>query len=496
MKNLIYMMFGTICFSAICLFAQAAEGNAPATLTVGAASEEITPETPVMMGGYASRSKPHEGVRSPIFTRVLYCAKGAEQILWTESDLIGFEAEDAAKIRQTLSDATNVPAERVIVSTTHTHSAPAAAPICSPKESDYLENFLIPRMVIAAKKAIQTAEDCTMTVVEGESHLAHDRRNDPAPGDGAAPNADKAKAVVDYRVPAVGFQKADGSFKAVLIQYAMHPTSWSDQLIGAEWPGETAIAIRETFGDNVEPFVVQGAAGNLSSPSRKAPPEEMRRWGRELVATVAEKLQTAKPLETAPFAAASSAFFCDYDRFDAETIRAKAEEYRKQFAGRPDIIEFTINPWEKNTLDALENGTMQNQEIFVQAVLFGDHIFVTTPFETFSHLNNLLAERCGFPVHVVGYTNGVYNYFPTKEAFEQGGYEPNSYLWYRSFPMKPGALEKLAEDLAPILSKLKIRVPSGAKVKIENLLFRQKNLDIARSGNVPFHPFVAPAPLG
>ena len=449
-------MFATICFSAICFFAHAAEKGASTTLFVGAASENITPQTPVMLGGYASRSKPHEGVRTPIFTRVLYCALGAEKIVWTESDLIGFEAEDAAKIRQILSEATGVPAERVIVSTTHTHSAPAATPICSPKESDYLDHYLIPRMVKAAKRAVETAEECSMVVVEGESHLAHDRRNDPAPGDGAAPNADKAKAVVDYRVPAVGFKRADGSFKAVLIQYAMHPTSWGDQLIGAEWPGETAIAIRETFGENVEPFVVQGGAGNLSSPSRKAPPEEMRRWGRELVAAVAEKLQNAPTLAPVRFNALSGTFVCEYNRLTAETIRAKAQSYREQFAARPDIIEFTVDPWEKITLDALENGSMQSQEIFVQAVMFGDHVFVTTPFETFSHLNNMLAERTDFSVHVVGYTNGVYNYFPTKEAFEQGGYEPESYVWYRRFPMKPGALEKLADDLTPFLKELKM----------------------------------------
>lgn len=424
------------------------------TILVGAASEEITPETPMMMGGYASRSKPHEGVRSPIFTRILYVEKNGVKLIWTESDLIGFEAEDAERIRTLISEATGIPADRVIVSATHTHSAPAAAAICSPKEKDYLENFLMPKMVAGAKRAVESAEPCTMTVVEGHSELAHDRRNDPAPGDGAAPNPDKALAVVDYRVPAVGFRRADGSFKAVLIQYAMHPTSWSDQLIGAEWPGNTAVAVRKTFGEACEPFVLQGAAGNISPPSRKAPPEEMQRWGDELVASVAEKLRSEPPLESPRFAVESETLTVEYDRFTPEFIRAKAEEFRKQFAKRSDIIEFTIDPWEKKTLDALENGTQKEENIFVQAVAFGDMIFVTTPFETFSHLNGLLGERAAVPVHIIGYTNGTFNYFPTKEAYEQGGYEPNSYVWYRRFPMKPGGLEKLADDLVPLVKKV------------------------------------------
>ena len=448
--KLTILLATVFCCSAVsAIFADEAEKF----LTVGAACEEITPETPILMGGYASRSKPHEGVRTPIFTRVLYCAKGDAKMIWVETDLIGFEAEDAATVRKLVADATGVSENSVIVSATHTHSGPAAAAICAPKEVDYLNNFLMPRIVQAAKKAIETAEPCTMTVVQGYSKLAHDRRNDPVPGDGAAPNPDKALAVVDYRVPAVGFKRADGSFKAVLIQYAMHPTSWGDQLIGAEWPGNTATAIRKTFGDACEPFVLQGAAGNLGSPCRKAPPEEMQRWGDELVASVAEMLKTETPLEKARFAIASETVSVEYDRFTPEFIRAKAEQLRKQFAARPDIIEYTIDPWKKITLGYLENGTGMTENIFVSAVAFGDHVFVTTPFETFSHLNDFLCAKMKYPVHVIGYTNGVFNYFPNREAFAQGGYEPESYVWYRHFPMKPGALEKLADDLCPILNK-------------------------------------------
>lgn len=433
-----------------------------ATLLVGAASEDITPDTPVMMGGYASRSTPHEGVRSPIFTRILYLrnVNDTESLLWSESDLIGFEPEDTIKIKAILSEKTSVPVERIIISATHNHSGPATAAICSPKESDYLEKFLVPRIVKAAERAIAQAEICRMVVVEGHSELAHDRRNDAIPGDGAAPNQDKAKAVVDYRVPAVAFKrtKAAGdspadSMKAVLIQYAMHPTSWGDQLIGSEWPGSTANAIRERFGKDVEPFVIQGAAGNLGSPARKAPPEEMARWGRELVASVADQLEKVPPLEVARLAVRTATIPVEFDRFTADEVRQQATDNRKTFAKRPDIIEFTIDPWEKTLLDHLEKGTGFTEDITVTAVALGNHVFVTTPFETFSHLNNFLAKKVNFPVHVIGYTNGVLNYFPSLDAFEQGGYEPNSYLWYRRFPMKRGGLEKLADDLVPLVTR-------------------------------------------
>ena len=54
---------------------------------------------------------------------------------------------------------------------------------------------------------------------------------------------------------------------------------------------------------------------------------------------------------------------------------------------------------------------------------------------------------------MIVYTNGTFNYFPDIESFMQGGYEPEAYIWYDHFPLKPGGLEKLADDLVPLLEK-------------------------------------------
>ena len=436
------------------IFSECLKAEDRTTILVGASSVDITPKTPVMMGGYASRSKPHEGVRSPIFTRALYIEDDVQgKLLWTESDLIGFEPEDVIEIQKILSEKTGVPTERIVISATHNHSGPATAEICSPKETEYLYQTLIPCMLQASEQAIETAEKCQMIVVEGHSELTHDRRNDPVPGDGAAPNPDKAKAVVDYRVPAVAFKRLDGSMKALLLLYAMHPTSWGDQLIGSEWPGSTANAVRETFGETTEPFIVQGAAGNLGSPCRQADPEEMKRWGRELVASVADLIRSAEPLQKPRFAVRTTHIQIEYERFSADEIHQQADNMRAQFANRPDLIQYTFDPWEQNTRNHLENGTGYFVNAPITAIAFGNHVFVTTPFETFSHLNVFIAKKVDFPVHVVGYTNGVLNYFPSIDAIEQGGYEPQAYIWYRRFPMKSGALEKLAEDLVPLLTE-------------------------------------------
>ena len=423
--------------------------TAAETLSVGAAHEDITPDRPVFLGGYAARTAPHEGVRTPIFTRALFIKNDSAQILWTVSDLVSLKPADSAELAKKISEATGVPVDRVVISTTHTHSAPGMmAPM---KDLWYLDGYFTERLIKAAVRAVESAEPCTMVVAQGEAALSYDRRNDPPPGEGPnLSNPDVTKAETDKRVPAVGFRRADGSFKAVLIHYAMHATSWGDQLIGSEWPGATATAISEIFGERTEPFVLQGAAGNLGSPCRRAAPEEMLRWGRVLTEAVADQLKTGRPEDH--FNVASAVITSQFNRFDAQTIHAKAEEFRKTFQNRPDLLEF-FGQWEAARLAALENDTEHCAEGLYQAVAFGKHVFVTTPFETFCHLNRFLCDRVSFPVHVVGYTNGTFNYFPDIESYKQGGYEPEAYIWYDHFPLKPGGLEKLADDLIPLLEK-------------------------------------------
>ncbi|MBQ2684126.1 MAG: hypothetical protein IJG02_09655 [Thermoguttaceae bacterium] len=428
--------------------------RAAETLLVGAAGEEILPDHPVMMGGFASRSRPHEGVRSPLFTRALYLAHGGKQLLWTVSDLVGIEPEDIPFLERVLSEATGVPADCIVISATHTHSSPLSANDCGKKDDDYFDHLFVPRLKQAALRAVQSAEPCTMTIAEGRCDLAHDRRNAPVAGDGAAPSADPSRAVADTRVPAVGFKRPDGSFKAVLLLYAMHPTSWSDQLLGAEWPGAAAEAIRQTFGDRTEPFVLQGAAGNINSPARKAPPEVMLSWGRALVDSVADALKNGAPEERIHFDIASQVIPVEYRRLSAEDVRATAERFRQSYSDRPDLIEAVFDRWEEKCLKALRDDTDHFAEAFVQAIALGKGVFVTTPFETFSHMNFLLAEKVPFPVYVVGFTNGSYTYLPDRASFDQGGYETDAFIWTLRFPIRPGALEKLADDLVPLLRQV------------------------------------------
>ncbi|MDO5565020.1 MAG: neutral/alkaline non-lysosomal ceramidase N-terminal domain-containing protein, partial [Planctomycetia bacterium] len=361
-------------------------------LRVGAASVNITPEPGVRLGGYGMRYTPSTGVRSNIFARVLTLQKGNEQVVWIVCDLLCVDWKDAQLIQAKIAKKHGIAQNRIIVSATHTHSAPATVTLGPPKEEGYVYDFLIPRICNAVDQALASVEVCSVVQTQGCCQVAHDRRNDRVVGDGGAPNPDKKFAFIDERVPAIGFKRADGSFKTILVQYAMHPTSWGDTNMGAEWPGAVTVAIKRTFGDQVEPFVLQGGAGNLGSPKRKANPEEMQSWGDDIVASIGNKLKEAKASDNVPFAFAyENLSIAIAAPKDAETIKADAASWKKTYGKSPDTLRNMVEPWEKIQLAKLKDGTIGSVPSNTALVAIGSHVFVTTPFETFAQLNREIA---------------------------------------------------------------------------------------------------------
>ena len=92
---------------------------------VGLASVKITPDDPVQMSGYASRTKPFERVNDDLHAKALALedAQGHRGVIVT-SDLIGFRAEIADPICERIAAKTGLKREQILLNSIHTHSAP------------------------------------------------------------------------------------------------------------------------------------------------------------------------------------------------------------------------------------------------------------------------------------------------------------------------------------------------------------------------------------
>jgi hypothetical protein len=87
------------------------------TLTVGAASVDITCKPGPELGGFLARVQPSTNVRTCLFARAIYLAKDdGEAMLWLVADSLGYTQEIVARLKNELSQQLSLEPQRIVVS--------------------------------------------------------------------------------------------------------------------------------------------------------------------------------------------------------------------------------------------------------------------------------------------------------------------------------------------------------------------------------------------
>jgi hypothetical protein len=85
----------------------------------------------------------------------------------------------------------------------------------------------------------------------------------------------------------------------------------------------------------------------------------------------------------------------------------------------------------------------------IQTIRIGDTALIGVPGEPFAEIGAEVKRRSPAP-HTVfcGYTNGLFAYIPTAQAYEEGGYE------VRTTPFRAGADRELADACVHAVEEL------------------------------------------
>src|SRR5436190_8032038 len=99
--------------------------HAATTLRAGAAATDITPkEFPINMpGGFSAN--PAQSAHDPLHARALVLDDGKTQVVLAVVDNLGAGPDILAEAKDIASQKTGIPKERMLVSSTHSHSAAA-----------------------------------------------------------------------------------------------------------------------------------------------------------------------------------------------------------------------------------------------------------------------------------------------------------------------------------------------------------------------------------
>jgi len=397
----------------------------------GSAAVSITPAEPVWLAGYASRTKPHESVRQPIFAKALAIrdeGAGTTSLIVT-LDLVGIRRAMAEPIADEISKKHGIPRERVLFNASHTHSAPVVGDASSylyrfgDKPERMLEPiarytaFLRTQILEAASQAVARLEPATLEFEQGFAGFAVNRRrvtNRSWPGP------------VDHDVPVIAVKNTAGALKAVLFGYACHNTVMGDDSVHGDYAGYAQAAIEQRHPGAIALFV-QGAGAD-SNPLPRRKPEHLERYGNTLADAVDEVLAARMRSLAGPLKA--SIEFPEL-RFQPPKSRAQYEALAKSSNQMESLHA-------RRMLDAIErNGRVRDTVLYpVQAWNFGGGVtLLALAGELVADYSLLFKSTYGHgKLWVAGYSNDVFGYIPSQRVLHEGGYEGGGAFQFSAFP--------------------------------------------------------------
>lgn len=408
--------------------------SAAAPFRAGAAKCSLVPPFPAPLGGYSDRVEPFTGVSSPVYARALVCDNGEATVAVVATDLVGISREVVDKAREQIERETGIPAENVLISATHTHSAPVAlgATETFPQEQvDRLVAFLAESVAAAVADAHDALEPARLSYGSGRL-------------DGITTNRQqKNDDVIDPEVGVLTVQKADSrEYIAVFFNFTGHPVILgSDNLeISSEYPGHAAGVVESVLG-GVAVFT-QGACGDVTMKRNGPPFEEVKRLGRIVAGEVIQTAEMASPTDdTKLFSVFEEVTLEPRKVPPVEEARASVEKLQAELesargAGEPDTrlrrLERDVSA--ARTLAAVAEAAQTRTDLLARAteasvhvVQLGPVVLVGVPGELFVEYGLEMKQRVrqdkARPLLLIGYANGYNGYFVTPRAAHTGGYE-------------------------------------------------------------------------
>lgn len=436
--------------------------------SVGYAKVDVTPDFSVPLNGYGNiETRMSTGFLDRIYaTCVAVTDARNETVLLFAYDMAAADPKFLMTLRASVSQYTGVPQNNIMLTASHSHSAPAVGSTKVPVQAKY-DRQLIQWMTQLAMDALADRKEAQMHIgaveIVGQSFIRHYQLDDGTSVGYSSMiknNAVAHQGIGDYTMQLLKFTR-EGDKDVLMANWQCHPhrTGGSAKYdISADIVG----VIRDTLEAELDcDFIyVQGAAGNMN-PTSLLPDEKVADsyidQGREIAQFVIDagedvytQVQTGnvellrKDLDVKvdhsedhllPYAMEVQALWT------ATNDRAKADAL-----GQPNGVRSVYHAGRIVANNRL--GDIDTMEL--NAISFGDVAIVTAGYEMFCANGIYIKENSPYKMTIVmGYANDNNPYIPSVDSFAYEAYE-NDQCRY-----EPGTGEMLAKTLVEMLEEVK-----------------------------------------
>lgn len=401
--------------------AMAEDGVIPvhSNLRAGVAKVDITPDKVVDFEVTGHRRKV-TGVRDPLRAGVLVLTDGETRAAIVTLDTIGAWDTMVKLAREQIEQETGVPAAHIMIAASHNHSGPSFS-----GHPDWGRE-LIGKLGKAAKEAASNMRPVSLGYGEDRIGFGINRRKVV---NGRAVVRLNPEGPNDPRVKVLRFDDGESLTPMAVVMHAVcHPCffTWGDKgsrpypngypKMSADFPGEAQSFVEMCYAGQTSTLFLQGCAGDIRPnlpgyPYRCADEADIQWAGRDLGGAVVRTLARGVT--------------------------------REQLRNRPEHVPIRV----ASSVVSLP-GKQGRVEAELMAMKIGPYLLLTMPGEPMVEygfkLEQAIADRA-IPI-VVGYANGNIGYIATSDAYDVGGYEPNtSKLASESEPIILTELSRLAD---------------------------------------------------
>lgn len=441
--------------------------NPTTKLCIGAAQIDFTPDRSLYLCGYPFVKRMSTATHDPLLASAVVIDNAQQMVAFVGCDILAISKQLVAAARQRIASQTDIPAEHILISPTHTHSGPLTINITSaaadrhvtPPDPDVLRK-MEDAIVEATVQAYHQRTDATLHFAQVDGSMLGTNRRDPA-----GPSLPQIPVLIAR-------DATSDAPLGVLCVVTMHPTvlheDWTQY--SGDFPGLARQWLQRNIVSPDCPLVYHmGASGNQSPRHVVEHNTIEAAWahGEKLGHQLAHAIETATALTDPRIVVARAEItlpqrnFPDLDtaaQYEREA-RQRLETMRQNHAPRARTRTAEVD-WfgaaETYTLaKAAAEGRLREavqacMPAEIQIIGIDEHAFVAWPCEIFVEFALQIRER--YPnTHIITLANGeLQGYLVTRQAMDDGAYEAGNAIF-----QSPDSGEQLVACTMQLLDRLR-----------------------------------------
>ncbi len=413
-------------------------------LKAGFGRVDITPPMGSYLQGYQD-PRYAKGVLDPLSANAVAFDDGEKRAVVIACDLVGISQEVMEKLRPTVALIADLPREAVFVCCTHIHTGPGLSKYRVGFNNEEYVEWVMKRLGDAAVLALNDLAPAKLSYTRGKvEDVAFIRRFRMCDGSVCTnpgwqnPDIDHALGSADEESQLL-IIKREGKPEIGIVNFQVHPDVISGEYISADFPG----FVRRTYERNIENsfcMYINGAQGDTNHIDVRLSGEEdyakgykrAKHMGEKIAYSVLANYELARELPDGKVGFGEKRIRVKHKKAGSaeELERAKALVELQKKVGVENIL-----PEVKIFMRRVEmvaeaqriidlSTAPDDKELVVTAVSAGGVAFAGFPGEPFTDVGRAIKKRSKFELTIpVCAANGYEAYYPTAQAYTEGGYE-------------------------------------------------------------------------